>query len=475
MELSQKQIWDINSGFFGVPVNKLMENAGKQVALKIMDMKEPFLILVGPGNNGGDALVCARYLHTMGKDVRVLLTRDPKHIKSILWLDNYSMLMHDFPPEDVIKELPEKCNTFTVIDGLFGIGFEGSWKAPFSDIKKTLEQQKVTCIVIDVPSGFPDDPLQSSGVIALESADESLERYCADSNIPLDVVPIGIPELAKKAVGPAQMLMYLPQRNQSSHKGDNGHLTIIGGSADFFGAPVIAALGAIRSGVDLIEVFVSTRYLRLAEKVLPELILKTYASSDTISTADIDELYAAMNRSSAMLIGPGLVAASAQEMKTIVNALLKHAKEEGIPVLIDAGALLPFSDYAALPDCVFTPHHGEWKRMIQGEARDDISMIAQKYKATIVLKGATDTIASSTGDTIENHTGNAVLTKGGTGDMLSGLIAGFMAQGVPGYRAGQLGTFLLGRAGDEIAKVVASSFTIDELSVTLSHVIKTYV
>jgi len=106
-KLHKKQIWDLNSGFFGVPVKMLMEEAGKQIALSCIEKKEPFLVVVGPGNNGGDGLVCARYLHELGKEVYVVLTKHPDRITSILWLDNFTSLRGEFPSERFLDKLPD--------------------------------------------------------------------------------------------------------------------------------------------------------------------------------------------------------------------------------------------------------------------------------------------------------------------------------------------------------------------------------
>jgi len=324
-----------------------------------------------------------------------------------------------------------------------------------------------------VPSGYPDKPIKTSTLYALEMADEHLESYCKKEKISLKVLPIGIPEKAKTGVGPAQMWINWPERKEEGHKGDHGHLTIVGGSEDFFGAPIIAGLGAIRSGVDLIEVFTAPKYLKLAQKVLPELILHTYKHGN-ISLGDIEGIKESIDRSSAVLIGPGLVA-DKDELHEILGQIISYANSGNIPIILDAGALVDITKYPReISDWTITPHAGEWDRIVKNlspELQKDPVEVAQKFNINILKKDAIDEVYGSDGSMIYNYTGNAILTKGGTGDMLSGLVAGLQAQGVSGFVSAQLSAFALGCAGDELVEVLSSAFTIDELSVTLGRVI----
>lgn len=142
--------------------------------------------------------MCARYLHEIGREIFVVLTKKPEHVKSTLWRQNYDVLYEIVPKDRFLDELPESLDGYTIIDALFGIGFKGKWREEYRAIRDRLGQRSGQIISIDVPSGFPDDPLKTGAVYALEYADELLERYCKNTGAKLSVLPIGIPDQAKK-------------------------------------------------------------------------------------------------------------------------------------------------------------------------------------------------------------------------------------------------------------------------------------
>lgn len=468
--LHRSKIWDINAEFFGVSVELLMENAGKGVAESVYPLAKKFLCVIGPGNNGGDGLVCARYLHSMGCDVQVYFIKPVEVMENELVKMQLERLLRVLPSTNIIQVLPRKTESI-VIDACFGTGFTGSWRTEYSEVKEFLQKAR-NVISIDVPSGFPHDPISAKQVIALEHAEEELKQHCRKKNVSLVVQPIGIPTEAKECVGPAQVQMYFPVRKKTSHKGENGELVIIGGSAQYIGAPINAALGAIRSGVDLIHVWMPKMALRTVERFYPELIFHYY-DKDAISEKDRTAIQATIESADAILFGPGLT--YDKDIHKSVIQLLAYSYKQNKKILLDADAIYSHETYPdKMKNWGIIPHAGEWKRFCMGLSDTNPSLVARKKNLTIIKKGAVDEIFAPNGELIKNCTGNEVLTKGGTGDVLAGLIAGFAARDCSLYQAGQLGAFFLGCAGDTLKNHMGASFTLNELSVTLGSVISNY-
>jgi NAD(P)H-hydrate epimerase len=243
------------------------------------------------------------------------------------------------------------------------------------------------------------------------------------------------------------------QRKINSHKGDNGKIMIIGGNARFHGAPILCALGAEYSGVDMIYPFMPPCHAQVARTYSCNFILDTFAET-MLTLKDVTRILNLSKDMDAVVIGPGL--GTHKNTKAAVKKLLANLK---VPTVVDACAIM-FSNQ--LPkDVVFTPHHGEFRELTGQEPNaKNARKLAETLKATIVLKGPQDIIATPDEVAI-NDTGNALMTVGGSGDVLSGVIGGFIAQGYSCFEAGKLGVRMLGLAGESLGATQASVRAID--------------
>lgn len=241
-------------------------------------------------------------------------------------------------------------------------------------------------------------------------------------------------------------------RDPHSHKGDNGKVAVVGGSAHMHGAPLFASLAAQAMGTDLVYVCLPACHREVAKA--QSLNFQVHAfSQDELQPQDrepILELLATMNTA---VLGPGI--AKTEESMNVLNDIIAEAS---CSLVLDATALQENTLRTIRgKNAVLTPHLGELERM--GITPDAVQEAANEAGATILLKGHTDTIASQDDTVRKVQGGNAGLTVGGTGDVLAGCIAGLIAQGMEHCDACVTASRLLKRAGDLLEKEVGYSYT----------------
>ncbi len=238
------------------------------------------------------------------------------------------------------------------------------------------------------------------------------------------------------------------QRKKDSHKGQNGKVMVIGGSALFHGAPILCSLGAEYSGVDLVFPFLPPCHAQVARTYSLNLIIRTFEKDHLIS-ADAKRILDFSQNVDVVAIGPGL--GQAKETQKAVKELLSRLDK---PTVVDADALIYTN---TLPkNAVLTPHRREFKEMTGDEPTpENVQKWARHFKATLLVKGPEDIIADKE-DLIINKTGNALMTVGGTGDVLSGLITGLMAQDHPPVDACHIAAHALGEAADYLVEKQAN-------------------
>lgn len=248
-------------------------------------------------------------------------------------------------------------------------------------------------------------------------------------------------------VNAALVSRLLPRRDRSAHKGDFGRVHIFGGSVGFTGAPVLAALGALRTGAGLV-------YLSVPENIYAieaGRCLEAMPSPLPQNEAGIEAAKRALAGKDAVLIGPGLGRSAWAE--ALVLALLNAAD---CPVVLDADGLNAVSAHIDQLDgrrypTVLTPHEGEFARL-----GGDLSLgreaaaraFAQEHRCILVLKGHETLTALPDGTLFVNTTGNPGMATGGSGDVLAGMLLSLLGQGLTPADATTAAVWLHGRAGD---------------------------
>ncbi|MEI8063337.1 MAG: NAD(P)H-hydrate dehydratase, partial [Verrucomicrobiota bacterium] len=408
----------------GTPSAVLMERAGRAVAqlagefLRQHNARE-VLLLAGKGNNGGDAIVAARFLTAAGF-APTLITFD--------------QLTGELPAAPLI------------IDGLLGTGLTGEVREPYRSAIEFINRSRSFVIAIDVPSGLGTGICVRADVtvtFGLPKID-LLQPAAADFVGRLEIADIGL--LTTDVTSDVELLtrgdITLPERKRSAHKNAFGHLLIIAGAEGYTGAPVLCAHAAARSGVGLVTLAVPRNiYGIVAGNCPPE-----------VMPVALDKM-PALENFTAVAIGPGL--GRLPETQAFVRDFVAKL---ALPVVVDADAL----DAVGLrPGLVLTPHPGEMGRLI-GKTAQEIQanrweiarQFACKQDVTLALKGAGTVVTDKSGKLWINSTGNPGMAKGGMGDALTGIIGALLAQGLPALEAVKAGVFLHGHAGDLAAQHV---------------------
>jgi NAD(P)H-hydrate epimerase len=259
---------------------------------------------------------------------------------------------------------------------------------------------------------------------------------------------------------------HLSRRRVDSHKGDYGHVLVIGGAQGMTGAPILCAQAALRSGAGLVSLAVPKEiYAIVARKVPPEIMVHPFPES----------LPALLKRASVLAVGPGLGRGPAQ--KRLVRRLLAKSTQ---PMVVDADGIFALKGLKKLKrssragETVITPHPGEMANLlgipikeVQSNRKGVAVATAKRLGTVIVLKGHRTVIASPSGRVVLNSTGNPGMATAGMGDVLTGVIAALIGQGADAFHAAVAGAYLHGLAGDLAAKKVG------QLSLTAGDVLKT--
>ena len=450
------------------PQPSLMQRAGAAAAEWVReltgDRPDPILVLVGPGNNGGDALVCATELIQLGyacccvglsangKTPADAQTAHTAFAKA-------GGILH--------AEIPDDGNyRFSlIIDGLFGIGLNQPLGAPYADwveAANTLSLlDNIPLLALDIPSGLHGDTgvAQSICITATHTLTFIADKpglltgdgpdHCGDVEIcDLDIAP-SLMDAAGPADcggvnGPELWADDLPQRGLNTHKGDAGSAGLLGGAPSMAGALLLAARSALHTGAGRIYAAALGNPQTVAPTVdplQPEIMFRDPAS---LREAPL----------SALGVGPGL------GHSDVSRAVLASALDFAGPLVLDADALTllpPLAEQVANRNeaTLLTPHPGEAATLLDTDVAtietDRIhaaQQIAVRYNATVVLKGCGSIIATPDGQWWINTTGNPGMASAGMGDVLTGIATGLLAQGMAPAQALCAAVWLHGAAAD---------------------------
>jgi NAD(P)H-hydrate epimerase len=469
---------------YGIPGMVLMENAGRGVVSELEKKWGPvkgrrYLIFCGKGNNGGDGLVIARYLHNMGAKVSVRLFSDDMKGDAGTNLKAALKMGVDIKPvsKNLKGETSGAKHADAVIDAIFGTGLTDEVLKPYKTVMDMVNASAKRVVAVDIPSGVNSDSgrimgasiradltvtfgLPKRGLYLYPGAQMTGEISVVDISIPAEAV-YSAPIRANLITGHS-LRGVIPPRKLDSNKGTFGHLFILAGSVGKTGAAVMAAQAASRSGAGLITVGVPESLNDVFEEKLTEEMTVPLPESGnrTLSLKALEKILEHLNGKTALAIGPGI--STDPDTIKLISALLPKVK---IPTLIDADGLniLSIDDEPLRKmkaPVMLTPHPGEMGRLLGVLAREVQAdrpaaaiELAGEYNATVVLKGARTLVASPSGEFHINTTGNPGMATGGTGDVLTGVIGSLMAQGIPMVDAAKAGVYVHGLAGDLAACV----------------------
>jgi hydroxyethylthiazole kinase-like uncharacterized protein yjeF len=465
----------------------LMETAGRNVAGAVSRRlggarAKRILILVGPGNNGGDGLVAARYLHDGGADVRVLLlTRRPDddaNLAAVRERDIDVMEADETTVFGVIVDYLHRCDV--VVDAVLGIGRQRPLEGVMARGFDALTERRCPLFAVDLPTGVNAD----TGAVDERAVRADVTLTLGYSKLGLHLLPgstyagevevldIGLDpvlgaEIDVEIMTQAWAKAALPERPLVSNKGTFGRVMVVAGSENYTGAATLCCLGALRSGAGLVTLACLPSVRAAVAAQLPEVTFLILPEQDGVLAPEATEVVAkGLDGYDVLLIGPGL--GQSLGAQSVVRTLLTLPALAEVPVVIDADALNALSRVLAWHEhvtckAVLTPHPGELGRLTNkrvAEVQADRLAIgrecAERWGQTVVLKGAETVIAGDDGVKLSPFA-NAALATAGTGDVLAGTIAGLLAQDVDRSTAAALGVYLHGAAAELYSEDYGSS------------------
>lgn len=284
----------------------------------------------------------------------------------------------------------------------------------------------------------------------------------------------------------------LPSRRKNSHKGENGRVLIIGGSLEYYGAPVLAGLGALHSGCDLVTLVVPECNFEVTRSLYPDFIVRKFSAKTderdeggNFLTGESASMISEMTREChALLIGPGL-----GERKETIEAVMRILQSVKIPCVLDASAMYALKKIPVFPlsqPIIVTPHLNEFQKLIDRDffSRDSeqvrqkkmlyLQTVSKDLHINIVLKGPEDFVTSDQGETVLNTTGNAGMTVGGSGDVLAGFIVSLIAQGAAPYCACQAAAHIFGLVGEDLFRQKGYGYCASDLAFHIPFVLKKF-
>lgn len=450
----------------GVPSLALMENAGMaaaEFAQEHFDF-DSVCAVCGRGNNGGDGFVAARKLHLAGKKVSVIvLARGPEELRGdaaamfrklpvqALWVDSEAAL--------AAPEIEQAMQSDLVLDAILGTGFTPPLKGVAEKAIIRINKAPGWVLAVDVPSGvdadlsWPPEPgavyVHCDAIISFTAAKPALV-FGNLTRGPIAIAPIGSPErlITEQSQAIRNVLtardaqaIFMP-RPVEAHKGDFGHVLVIGGSTGKSGAAAMAGMAALRAGAGLVTVAAPRSVQPLIAAYAPELMTEPLpeTAEGAISLLALADRERLLKGKSVVVIGPGI--SRNEETAEFVRDLVSVCSAA---MVIDADGLNAFEGVAEelRPDNevgpfavrVLTPHPGEMSRLTgvpTGEIQNNRLPLALKTadetQTMMVLKGHRTVIADPQGHYWINTTGNPGMAKGGSGDVLSGIIAAVLAR-----------------------------------------------
>ena len=248
----------------------------------------------------------------------------------------------------------------------------------------------------------------------------------------------------------------IPARKKDSHKGMNGVVCIVGGSRTYHGAPLLCAMGAARTGVDLVYLAVPAVIATAVRSLSPDLIVIPLPDSK-LTRGNASRLASWLPEVGCIGIGPGLGPQNPNELNNALATL--SAKSPALVVDADALRSAILEAPAALrAKMVVTPHAAEFERLfgqkVPGSTEERVAVVrkaAGEHGVVVLLKGPTDVV--SDGEKVGlNNTHSPAMTVGGTGDVLTGVTSGLLAKGLGGFDAACCAAYINGLAGAEAAK-----------------------
>ena len=473
---------------------ELMQRAAKSL-LDFIHLNYPnaghITIICGAGNNAGDGYVLARLATLHDKEpklkVNLISVFDVDHLAG----DAHQAYLDWLECGGIVNSMVDSHFSVTdlVVDALIGTGLNRELEDEWYDAVAQINMSAKPVLSIDIPSGLDANTGTIYGISVnathtMTFIGQKMGMYTAQARHYCGIIhfaSLGVPEALYDHVQPsasimewAQVSQLLPHRSPVSHKGDHGHLLIIGGDYGMVGACRIAGEAALRSGSGLVSVATHFENVSAISSARPELMVHGVEHGK-----DLDKL---LNKATAIAIGPGL--GTGKWGFDLLDRVIKFLKkqpdfnarkqEEKVHCVIDADALNLIAKHNIIiqnKNIIYTPHFGEACRLLKCKSLcpsettnlfDMIKQLKEKYYGLFVLKGAGTLIDINDEISICPY-GNEGMASAGMGDCLTGIIGSLLAQKLSAQNAVRVGVCLHAKAGDHVAKEGQNGMIVSDL------------
>jgi len=453
---------------FGIPAYDLMGRAAEAVCAAAgarWPEARRWLVLCGAGNNGGDGYVIARLARRAGRDVQVCALVDPRELKG-----DAATAWRDFVADGGVTVTFEPAllaGAGLVVDAILGTGLSRPVSGDLLGVIGAVNAAGRPVVAVDIPSGldattgFPNGAAIRAD-LTVTFVGRKLGLHLGEGPAyagRVEFADLGIPPAAVERAGlagQARLRLFtagdlpgvLPRRVATAHKGNFGHVLVVGGNHGMGGAARLAGEAALRSGAGLVSVATRPAHAALLPLARPELMAHGIAT--------VTDLAPLLARATVVAVGPGL------GRDDWARGLLSAVLAARLPLVVDADALnlLAPAD-GPRDDWVLTPHPGEAARLLDlptGEVQRDrlgaLAAIRKRWGGTVVLKGSGTLIGGAPGPAWVIATGNPGMATAGMGDVLTGITAALLAQAgtsLPTADIAAAAAFVHGAAGDAAA------------------------
>src|SRR3954451_18522075 len=451
----------------GTPGFALMLSAGQAVAEAAMDLAEegPIVVVAGRGNNGGDGFVAAAELAARGREVSVVLLceRDSLQGDAASAARGWKYPVLPFNPQALGKPA-------LIIDALFGAGLNRPVKGEPYEMIEAINANGAPVLAVDLPSGINGTTgLMMGAAVRATATVTFFRRKPAHLLLPgrmhsgrVRVADIGIDNSVLAEIKPQTFenvpdtwRAAFPVPRMDGHKYARGHAVVVSGDVAATGAARLAGRAALRAGAGLVTLASPREALAVNAAALTAVMVRAVDSAVEFGEMLNDK------RLNACVIGPG--AGISARTRDLVHTALSAKRH----LVLDADALTSFAQQpdrlfesvkaSSDPQVVLTPHEGEFPRLFSDPSNkhpgrsklERVRDAAERCGALVLLKGADTVVASPDGRASIAANAPPWLATAGAGDVLAGMIAAFLAQGVPAFAAVCMGTWMHGEAASE--------------------------
>lgn len=469
----------------GIPGYVLMGLAGKSVADYVLNKNfSRVVVFSGSGNNGGDGFVAAYFLANQGLSVDVFLTGKKEKVSetSGVYLNlcfNTGLIVKEINDNNIDELDFEKYDL--IIDALLGTGFKGTVRGTIGKVINLINRSGKRVLAIDIPSGLPSngespqgETIKSDYTVTIGLPKISLVTYPGkDYTGELSVSDIGFPshlinsDSLKTGLVDEDFFTHRFKEYYSAdtHKGEKGHLLLVGGFDGMEGAIMMCAMAALETGAGLATLLTTEKARSIIAGKIPELMTLSIkdGSPDSDKIAEQVVSFLSSKRYNSMVIGPGM--GRDDVASNVFKQIIHNISNSGINrVLIDGDGLFHLAAYLKNErldkevEFVITPHFGEASRIL-GKDINEIKKnrlaaaveLSKSTSSVALLKGPA-TIVSDGINSLINTSGNPALATAGSGDVLSGIIGSLMLREMPVIDSAGIGAFIHGKAADLYCK-----------------------